>query len=78
MWKIADLLVRQPVVDSALLEKELGVSNTNALIALKNLEDAGVLTSSPSSRRGRGWRSVEVLQCLDLFAARASRRNISG
>lgn len=78
VWKVADLLVRQPVVDSTLLEKELGVSNTNALIALKKLEDAGILTSYRSSRRGRAWRSTEVLQCLDSFAARAGRRNLSG
>lgn len=77
VWKVADLLIRQPVLDSALLERELGVSNTNALIALKNLEDAGILTSDRSSKRGRAWRSTEVLQCLDLFAARAGRRNLS-
>jgi Fic family protein len=77
VWKIADLLIRQPVLDSATLEQELGVSNTNALIALKNLEDAGILTSYRSSKRGRAWRSSEVLHCLDLFAARAGRRNLS-
>lgn len=77
VWKVADLLVRQPVVDSALLERELAVSNTNALISLKNLEQCGVLTSYSSGRRARAWRSIEVLQRLDNFAARTGRRNLS-
>jgi len=77
VWKVADLLVRQPVVDSSLLERELAVSNTNALISLKNLEECGILTSYSSGKRARAWRSVEVLKRLDNFAARTGRRNTS-
>ncbi len=73
-WKLADLLVRHPVVDSAMVERELRVTDTNALIALKNLEESGVLTSYQLNKKARAWRSIEVLEALDRFALRSGSR----
>ena len=39
--RLADLLVRQPVVDSPLVQRELGVAATNANTAIEHLEEQG-------------------------------------
>ena len=77
-WRLADLLVRQPVVDSAAVERELQITDTNALIALKNLEESGVLTSYSLNKKARAWRSIEVLKALEEFARRSGNRGSPG
>lgn len=72
-WRIADLLVRQPVVNVALISRELGIAPPNVYRALAPLVEAEVLTSS-GRQRGRVWRSAEVLRAVDAFARRAGRR----
>jgi len=74
-WRLAELLLRQPVIDSAVVAGELGLSAANALRPIAPLVEAGVLTELTGSKRGRIWRSREVLAALDDFAARAGRRN---
>lgn len=72
-WKVVDLLMRQPVVNAALLSSELGIAQPNVYRTLDPLEAAEVLVPSGGSSR-RTWRSPEVLEALDAFAARAGRR----
>ncbi len=74
IWRIMDLLLRQPVVDTALVERELDVSPTNAGRALAQLASAGVIKEFSDKKRNRLWQAPEVLSALDEFAARAGRR----
>ncbi|MGB5111531.1 MAG: Fic family protein [Mycobacterium sp.] len=74
VWKVADLLIRRPVVNAALLAQELGIESTNAHRYLKPLTEAGILVETTSGPRNRVWRSPDVLAALDSFAERAGRR----
>lgn len=75
VWKVADLLTRRPVVNAALLARELGIESTNAHRYLNPLTEAGILVASTNGPRNRVWRSPEVLAALDAFAERAGRRS---
>ncbi|HEX8306398.1 MAG TPA: helix-turn-helix domain-containing protein [Jatrophihabitans sp.] len=72
--RILDLLLSQPVVDSPMLQRQLGVSDTVALEAIKRLEAAGVLTKVSGKARYRKYAAGEILAQLDAFAVRAGRR----
>lgn len=72
-WRLADALLRQPVVDARRVGNDLGVTNENALRSIRALVDAGILTEFTGMARSRMWQSREVLAVLDAFAARARR-----
>ncbi|MCW2578647.1 MAG: Fic family protein, partial [Blastococcus sp.] len=73
-WQLADLLLRQPVVDAATVAAELGLAPQNTQRVVAALADAGVLTEFTGFKRNRMWQATEVLTALDDFAARAGRR----
>jgi Fic family protein len=73
-WKIADLLLRHPVVNAAFLADELGVAPQNTYRSLARLVEAEVVVEFTDRKRNQMWRSTEVLDALDHFAARAGRR----
>lgn len=73
-WGIADLLLRQPVIDSPLAQRELDVTAANVNRAVEHLVEAGVLRQVGDGRRYRRWAAPEVLGALDAFAGRADRR----
>jgi Fic family protein len=73
-WRLADLLLRQPVVDAATVAAELGLAPPNAQRVIAPLAEAGVLTEFTGFTRNRMWQATEVLTALDDFAARAGRR----
>lgn len=73
-WQVADLLLRQPVVNVALVARELQISPPNVYRVIEPLLVAGILVETTDRRRGRMWRSEEILRALDDFAARAGRR----
>jgi Fic family protein len=73
-WRLADALIRQPVVDAATVAAELGTTPQNALRAITPLMEAGVITEFTGFARNRMWQSTEVLSALDAFATRAGRR----
>jgi Fic family protein len=73
-WKLADVLLRQPVVDRETVSRELGVTGTNVYGPLRALVAAGILTETTNKKRGQIWRSTEVITALDAFAARSGRR----
>jgi Fic family protein len=73
-WALADLMLRQPVVDAELVQQVLGVTSANAHRAIRHLADAGVISEFSGRRRDRMWQAREVLVALDDFAARAGRR----
>ncbi len=73
-WRLADVLVRQPVIDAAAVATELGVTPAYAQRAIAPLAEAGILDEFTGFARNRLWQSREVLAALDDFAARAGRR----
>jgi len=76
-WRIADLLLAHPVLDAATIGVVLGIAPSNVYAPLEPLLSAGVLTQAYDKRRGQIWRSNEVLEALDTFAARAGKRRVS-
>lgn len=72
--RLADFLLRQPVVDGKLVASTLEVTGANAQIAIDRLVAAGILTQITHGRRNRIWQAAEVVRMLDEFAARAKRR----
>lgn len=72
---LADLLIRQPIVDSALVQRDLDVAATNANAAIQHLQDVGVLSEISGQRRNRKWAASAVFVALDDFAERAGRRS---
>ena len=74
-WRIADLLLRYPVINAALVATEIGIATQNTYRSLQPLVDAGVLVEFTDKKRNQLWRAPEVLDALDRFAARAGRRH---
>jgi Fic family protein len=74
VWRVVELLLRNPVVNAPLVGKELGIAPQNAYRALRPLEEVGIVIESTDKKRGQLWRAPEVLGALDHFAARAGRR----
>lgn len=74
-WRLADLLLQQPVVDTATVVRELRVTSNNAPRAIAPLVDAGVLVEFTGFKRNRLWQAAEVLDALDAFVSRAGRRS---
>ena len=73
-WHLADVLLRQPVIDTPAVARELGVTPQNALRAIAPLVEAGILEEFTGFARNRMWQSRQVVDALDDFAARAGRR----
>lgn len=73
-WKLADLLIRQPVIDSPIVQAQLKVAATNANTAIEHLENVGIIHKVSGNYRNRKWAALEVLDVLDAFADRATRR----
>ncbi len=74
VWKVADLLLRLPVIDSPTIQRLLGVPAPTALRAIDKLVEGGVLTETSGYSRNRVWQADAVLAALDDFAERAGRR----
>ncbi|MGZ8745771.1 MAG: hypothetical protein ACXWZ2_01785 [Mycobacterium sp.] len=74
VWRLADLLLRQPVLDATTAAAALEMTPQNVLRAIAPLVDAGVLVEFTGFKRNRMWQSNQVLAALDAFAARAGRR----
>jgi len=73
-WKVADLLIGQPVLNTAYVAESLSVSTVAAQRAIDRLEAAGVLSrTDKNEKRNRVWQSREVLDVLDEFAASIRR-----
>ncbi len=74
-WRVAELMLRFPVINASLVARELDVQLPNVYRQIQPLVDAGVLTEFTDRKRDRAWRATEVLAALDAFAARACRRS---
>lgn len=74
VWRTLDLVLRQPVLDVALLRRELDVNGQAAGNAIDRLVDIGALQQFTEGRRNRRFEAPEVLAALDGFADRGGRR----
>ncbi|AYF97994.1 Fic family protein [Protaetiibacter intestinalis] len=74
VWRVLDVVARTPVVDAALIARELGIRTQNAYPLLRDLTEKGVLAAKNEYRIGTLWRSEEILDAVDRFARRAGRR----
>lgn len=73
-WRLADMLLSQPVVDSPLVQRQLAVTAPAALGGVAQLLEAGVLVKASGRQRYRRYSAPRVLEALDAFAIRAGRR----
>ena len=71
--RLADYLLRQPVVNTRTVAEALAVSEVAAQNSVDKLVEAGVLAKISGGARYRVWQATEVLAALDAFAARARR-----
>lgn len=76
VWKVLDLLESHPVVDSQLIAERLSITSANAVRALDRLESEGILLESSGRRRGRVWRSPDVLEAFEEFTSDVDRRRL--
>lgn len=74
IWRLIDLLFRQPAVNSTVVQRELGVTAIPALNAIGQLEDLGILLKAKGEERNRAWVATDIVSALDDFAVRAGRR----
>lgn len=71
--RLIRILAECPALDSALVQRLLGVSAKSALTGLTRLEQLGILTRAGTQRRSMTWICNDVIQALELFADRARR-----
>ncbi len=70
---LSDFVMRQPAIDSALVQKQFDVSQQASDVAIGRLVDAGILAPASASRRNRRWIAMDVIDALDRFAKRTRR-----
>ena len=73
-WRLADLLLRQPVIDATSRCERARHRDRQRRPRHRPAGRRGLLTEFTGFKRNRMWQSREVLTALDDFAARAGRR----
>jgi Fic family protein len=73
-WKVVDILMAQPVIDSPTVQERLGIPAMSANRAIERLVKDRVLKEVTGRYRDRVYEAKEVLLALDGFAARGGRR----
>ncbi|MHB2027376.1 MAG: Fic family protein [Acidimicrobiales bacterium] len=73
-WKVANLVLRHPAIDSSLVQSELSIAQRAADRSIGQLVDVGILTEVSGYKRNRRWVAVDVVNALDAFAKRAGKR----
>jgi Fic family protein len=73
-WKVVDILMAQPVIDSPTVHERLGIPVMSANRAIERLVKDRVLKEVTGRYRNRVYEAKEVLLALDGFAARGGRR----
>jgi Fic family protein len=72
--RVADLLIKRPVVNAQLVSDHLGIAINNVYRYLAPLIEYRIIVEFTDQARNRAWRAPEVLGALDAFAERAGRR----
>jgi Fic family protein len=73
-YRLADLLIKRPVVNAQLIHDQLNIPISNVYRYLTPLIEAGIIVEFTDQARNRAWQAPEVLSALDAFAERAGRR----
>jgi Fic family protein len=73
-WKVVEILMVQPVINSPTVQERLGIPAISANRAIERLVKDGVLKEVSGRYRDRVYEAKEVLLALDGFAARGGRR----
>jgi Fic family protein len=72
--RVADLLIKRPVVNAQLVSDQLDIAISNVYRYLDPLVEAKIIVEFTDQARNRAWCAPEVLGALDAFAERAGRR----
>lgn len=72
--RVADLLIKRPVVNAQLVSDQLNIAISNVYRYLDPLIESKIIVEFTDQTRNRAWRAPEVLGALDAFAERAGRR----
>jgi Fic family protein len=72
--RVADLLIKRPVINAQLVSDQLHIAIGNVYRYLDPLVEARIIVEFTDRGRNRAWRAPEVLSALDAFAERAGRR----
>ncbi|WP_371030067.1 Fic family protein [Pseudoclavibacter sp. JSM 162008] len=71
--RLLPLLIGQPIVDSAFVQRALAVDVVTANRALSLLTERGVITEQTGRRRGKVWQHSGILEALEDFTADVRR-----
>lgn len=72
--RVADLLIKRPVVNAQLVSEQLRIAINNVYRYLDPLVESNIIVEFTDQGRNRAWRAPEILGALDAFAERAGRR----
>ncbi|WP_245822786.1 Fic family protein [Brachybacterium avium] len=72
-WSVLPLLIGQPIVNAAYLQRTLEVPAMTAQRALAQLTDSGILREATGRSRNRVWQHTGILGLLDSYAAEVRR-----
>lgn len=72
--RVADLLIKRPVVNAQLISDQLNIAINNVYRYLDPLTESGIIVEFTDQARNRAWGAQGVLDALDAFAERAGRR----
>jgi Fic family protein len=72
--RVADLLIKRPVVNAQLVSDQLSMAISNVYRYLDPLVESKIIVEFTDQARNRAWRAPEVVDALDAFAERAGRR----
>lgn len=75
VWKLLDVILEKPVLTAKMAAAAIGINSIpNIYPPLRVLTDAGILKDKSEYQVGPVWRSQDVLDAVDRFAAKAGRR----
>ncbi|ATG51833.1 cell filamentation protein Fic [Brachybacterium vulturis] len=72
-WSVLPLLIGQPIVNAAHLQRTLEVPAMTAQRALAQLTESGILQEATGRSRNRVWQHTGILGLLDAYAAEVRR-----
>lgn len=72
--RVADLLIKRPVINAQLVSDRLNIAINNVYRYLDPLVESKIIVEFTDRARNRAWRAPDVLDALDAFAERAGRR----
>lgn len=72
-YRLVQVLVGQPVVNTAFVREELGVNTSVAQRAITTLTEHGILVERTGRKRGRVWHCTAIIDALEDYAEHSRR-----